>query len=190
MSGMKLVGAVVVVVLLGGGLAAGCTYNRLTAQEEGVKSQWSQIDTVLQRRSDLIPNLVETVKGFAQQEKDVFQAVADARAKMAGAQTTEQKVEARNAEQSALARLLVVVENYPQLKSDQVFLNLMSEISGTENRINAERNRYNEITRNYNTARRRFPANLTASLFGFREYPYFNAPESAKTVPTVDFKKK
>src|SRR5690606_23578534 len=119
--------------------ASGCSYNRFTSQEEAIKAQWAQVENQLQRRSDLIPNLVEATKGFAAQERDVFQAVADARAKMAGATTPAQRIEAANAESSALARLLVVVENYPQLKSDQTFARLMDELAGTENRLATER---------------------------------------------------
>jgi len=185
----KIIGVVVVVLLIGG-IMSGCgTYNSFTRQEEAIKAEWSQVENQLQRRSDLIPNLVETTKGFAQQEQDVFKAVADARAKMAGAGTPSEKMAAANAESSALARLLVVVENYPQLKSDQTFMRLMDELSNTENRIAVARMRFNETTRTYNQTRRAFPANITASLFGFKEYPYFDAPESALTAPKVDFGK-
>ena len=168
---------------------SGCSYNRFTAQEEAIKAQWGQVENQLQRRSDLIPNLVASVQGFAQQERDVFQAVADARAKMAGASTPAQRIEAATAESSALARLLVVVENYPQLKSDQTFMRLMDELSGTENRLGVERMRYNERIQEYNTLRRRFPSNVTAAIFGFEEYPYFNAPTTAEAAPKVDFKR-
>ena len=185
----RIVGIVVVVILLAG-LANGCsTYNRFTRQEEEIKTAWSQVENQLQRRSDLIPNLVETTKGLAQQEKDVFQGIADARAKMAGATTVNEKVAAANAESSALARLLVVVENYPQIKSDQAFLRLMDELSNSENMIAVARMRFNDATKEYNQTRRAFPANLTAMLFGFKEYAYFDAPESVKTVPKVDFGK-
>jgi LemA protein len=168
-------------------VASGCSYNRFTTQEEAIKAQWAQVENQLQRRSDLIPNLVESVKGFTQQERDVFQAVADARAKMAGATTPAQRIEAATAESSALARLLVVVENYPQLKSNETFARLMDELSGTENRLGVERMRYNERIQEYNTLRRRFPSNVTATLFGFQEYPYFNAPTAAEAAPKVDF---
>jgi LemA protein len=184
----RLLGLIVVVLAVSGA-ATGCSYNKFTSQEEALKAQWGQVENVLQRRNDLIPNLVETTKGFAQQEKDVFQAVADARAKMAGAKTPAETIEAANAESSALSRLLLVVENYPQLKSDQTFLQLMNELAGTENRITAERKRYNDRVQEYNTTRRTFPSNITASIFGFKEYPYFEAPESAKAVPKVDFSK-
>ncbi len=169
------------------GAVSGCSYNRFTTQEEAIKAQWGQVENQLQRRNDLIPNLVATVQGFAQQEKDVFQAVADARAKMAGATTPAQRIDAANAESSALARLLLVVENYPQLKSNETFMRLMDELAGTENRLAVERMRYNERLQEYNTLRRRFPSNITARMFGFEEYPYFDAPAGAETVPTVNF---
>jgi LemA protein len=177
------------VVALVAPAASGCSYNKFTAQEEAIKGQWGQVEIVLQRRSDLIPNLVETARAFAQQEKDVFQAVVDARARMAGASTPAEKMAASNAEGSALARLLVVVENYPQLKSDATFMRLMDELSNTENRIAQERRRYNDRITEYNTQRRRFPSNITAGVFGFKEYPYFEAPPESKVAPKVDFKK-
>ncbi|MFI5177940.1 MAG: LemA family protein [Vicinamibacterales bacterium] len=168
-------------------LGAGCSYNKFTAQEEAIKSQWSQVENQLQRRNDLIPNLVQTVKGYAQQEQTVYQSIADARAKMAGAQTPADKIAAANAESSAIGRLLVVVENYPQLKSDAEFARLMDELAGTENRIATERKRYNDLVQAYNTSRRQFPSNVTAKMFGFKEYPYFEVPADAKAVPKVDF---
>jgi LemA protein len=167
----------------------GCSYNKFTTQEEAIKAQWGQVENQLQRRHDLIPNLVETVKGFAQQERDVFQSVADARAKMAGATTPTEKIAGANAESSALARLLVVVEAYPQLKSDANFARLQDELAGTENRLATERMRYNERIQEYNTQRRKFPSNVTAKVFGFKEYPYFEAPADAKGAPKVDFKR-
>jgi LemA protein len=168
---------------------SGCSYNKFTTQEEAIKAQWSQVENQLQRRNDLIPNLVETVKGFATQEQSVFQSIADARAKMAGAQTPSDKIAAANAETSALSRLLVVVENYPTLKSDAQFMRLQDELAGTENRLATERMRYNEKVQEYNTSRRQFPANITAKMFGFKEYPYYDVPKEAKAVPKVDFKK-
>jgi LemA protein len=169
------------------GASSGCSYNRFVTEEEAVKAQWAQVDNQLQRRNDLIPNLVETTKGFAQQERDVFQAIADSRAKLAGAQTPEQRIQAANEQSSALARLLVVVENYPQLKSSETFARLMDELAGTENRIAVERMRYNERVQQYNTSRRQFPSNVTASVFGFEEYPLYEVPESARVAPKVDF---
>ena len=168
-------------------LLASCSYNKFTTQEEAIKGQFAQVENQLQRRNDLIPNLVESVKGFAAQERDVIQSVTDARAKMSGAGTPEQTIAAANETSSALARLLVVVENYPQLKSDARFAQLMDQLEGTENRIAVERMRYNETVQAYNTARRRFPSNMTAKLFGFEEYPYWEVPKEAQAVPGVDF---
>jgi len=179
-------------VLLAGVAVAssGCSYNRFVSQEEQIKTQLAQVDNQLQRRNDLIPNLVEATKGFAQQERDVFQAIADSRAKLAGATNPEQRFAAANEQSSALARLLVVVEAYPTLKSDATFARLMDELAGTENRIAVERMRYNESVQAYNTSRRQFPANITAAIFGFKgDYPLFQAPPEAKVVPKVDFKK-
>lgn len=187
MKGTRLILLILLVVLLGGGMAACSTYNRFTAQEEGVKSAWSEVENQLQRRSDLIPNLVETVKGFAQQEREVIDSVTKARAQMAGARTPEERIAADRAESSALARLLVVVENYPQIKSDQNFLNLQHELAGTENRLVTSRRRYNEAAQPFNTALRRFPGNIMARMFGFQERPYFEAAPDAKTNPKVDF---
>jgi LemA protein len=180
----------VAAALLAAVMLSGCSYNKFTAQEQAIKGSWSEVENQLQRRHDLIPNLVETTKGFAAQERAVFQGIADARAKMAGAQTPADKIAAGNAESSALARLLVVVENYPQLKSDATFMRLMDELSGTENRLAVSRMRYNEQVQAYNTLRHSFPSNMTGKVFGFKdEYPYFAAPEDAKAAPKVDFGK-
>jgi LemA protein len=181
-----LINACIVVTALA---LSGCSYNTFVSQEEAIKSQWSQVENQLQRRSDLIPNLVNSVKGYAGHEKGVFEAVAASRAKLAGATTPEAKIAAANEQSSALARLLMVVENYPQLKANESFNRLMDELSGTENRIAVERMRYNEKVQAYNTKRRAFPSNVTASMFGFKEYPYFQTPPEAKKVPTVDFGK-
>jgi LemA protein len=177
----------VLLLVLAAPAGAGCSYNRFTAAEEAIKAQWGQVENQMQRRSDLIPNLVASVKGFAEQERDVLQAVTDARARMAGATTPAERIAAANAESSALSRLLVVVENYPQLKSNEVFLRLMDDLAGTENRLATERMRYNERLQEYNTLRRRFPSNVTAAVFGFDEYPYYGAPPEAAQVPKVDF---
>ena len=180
-----IVGALLIVVAA---LALpACSYNRFTGSEEAIKNQWAQVQNQLQRRNDLIPNLVESVKGYAAQERDIFTAIAESRAKLAGAKTPDETVKAANEQSAALARLLVVVENYPNLKSDATFRQLMDELSGTENRLATERMRYNERVQEYNTLRRRFPSNMTAKVFGFKEYPLFQAPESAKGVPKVDF---
>jgi len=169
-------------------MSSGCSYNRFVGQEEAIKTQWAQVENQLQRRNDLIPNLVETTKGIAQQEKDVFGQIADSRARLAGAKTPEETIQAANQQSAALARLLVVVENYPQLRSSESFNRLMDELSGTENRIAVERMRYNERVQEYNTSRRRFPANITAGIFGFKDtYPLFNAPPEAERAPKVNF---
>jgi LemA protein len=176
------------VILLATGLAlTGCSYNRFTGSEEAIKGQWGQVQNQLQRRNDLIPNLVETVKGFAAQEKEILTSIAASREKLAGARSPEESMRAANEQSSALSRLLVVVENYPQLKSDANFQRLMDELAGTENRITTERMRYNERVQEYNTLRRRFPSNVTAKMFGFKEYPYFEAPAASQQVPKVDF---
>ena len=186
MTVMRKVGVAMLVVFMAAGLS-GCSYNTFVGQEEAIKTQWAQVENQLQRRNDLIPNLVETVKGIAQQEKDVFGQIADSRAKLAGARTPEQTIEAANQQSTALARLLVVVENYPQLRSNEQFARLMDELSGTENRIAVERMRYNERVQEFNTKRRQFPSNVTAGIFGFKEYPVFNAPPDAERVPRVNF---
>jgi len=167
--------------------ASGCSYNTFVSQEEAVKAQWAQVENQLKRRSDLIPNLVETTKGFAQQERDVFQAIADSRAKLAGARSPQETMQAANEQSSALSRLLVVVEAYPDLKSSAIFARLTDELAGTENRIATERMRYNERVQEYNTSRRKFPANVTNAIFRFQDYPLFEAPPEAKEVPKVDF---
>jgi LemA protein len=179
--------AVVAVLLIGiGGCLAG-NYNRLVTAKESVNQRWAQVDNQLQRRSDLIANLVEAVRGVAGQELAVFGEIADARARMAGARTPEQGVEAGRAMDSALSRLLVVVENYPQLRSSEAFRQLMDELAGTENRLATERMRYNQQVQDYNVMVKRFPTNLYAAAFNFRESPYYQIPDSARVAPRVDF---
>ena len=168
---------------------AGCSYNRFVGEEEAIKTQWAQVENQLQRRNDLIPNLVETVKGYATHEESVFKDVADARSRLLAAKSPEETIAAANQQTSALGRLLAVSEAYPQLRANEQFNRLMDELSGTENRIAVERMRYNEAVQKYNTDRRRFPANMTAKLFGFKEYPLFEAPPEAKQVPKVNFGK-
>lgn len=165
----------------------GCSYNRFVSQEEAVKAQWAQVQNQLQRRSDLIPNLVETVKGYAEHEEGVYKDIADARARLLAAKSPAETMEAANQQTSALGRLLAVVENYPQLKANEQFNRLSDELAGSENRIAVERMRYNEKVQEYNTARRQFPANITAKVFGFEEHPFFDAPPEARQVPKVDF---
>ena len=167
----------------------GCSYNKFVSQEEAVKAQWAQVQNQLQRRNDLIPNLVETVKGYAQHEEGVFREIAEARSKLLAAKSPEESIQAANQQTSALGRLLAIVENYPQLRANEQFNRLMDELAGTENRIAVERMRYNERVQEYNTARRQFPANITASVFKFKDYPLFEAPPEARQVPKVSFTK-
>jgi LemA protein len=167
--------------------STGCGYNQLVSQSEKVDAGWSEVQNQLQRRNDLIPNLVNTVKGFAAQEQNVLVQVTEARSRVAGAGTPKEAMEASNQLSGALSRLLVVVEKYPELKSDKNFIQLQDELAGTENRLAVARNRYNDAVREYNTTAKRFPTLLIAKLFGFSEKTYFEAPESAKQVPAVQF---
>src|SRR3954466_1638319 len=165
----------------------GCSYNTFVSQEQAIKAQWAQVENQLQRRNDLIPNLVETTKGFASHEEAVYKDIADARSRLLAAKSPEETIAAANQQTSALGRLLAVVENYPQLKANEQFNRLMDELAGTENRLATERMRYNERVQDYNTSRRQFPANLTAKMFGFKEYTFFEAPPAAQQAPKVNF---
>jgi LemA protein len=167
----------------------GCSYNRFVDQETAIKAQWAQVENQLQRRNDLIPNLVETVKGYATHEESVYKDIADARAQMMAAKSPEDTIAAANKQTSALGRLFAISENYPNLKANEQFNRLMDELSGTENRLAVERMRYNERVQEYDAARRRFPGNITAKMFSFKEYPFFQAPPEAKQVPKVNFNK-
>ncbi len=180
------IGIAAVLLLMIGGCLVG-NYNRLVTMHESVSQQWAQVDNQLKRRNDLIGNLVETVKGTATQEQVVFGQIADARAKMAGAHTPAEGIAAGQAMDGALGRLLVVVENYPQLKSNEAFTQLMDELAGTENRLSTERKRYNDIVRDYNVMVKRFPTNLYASVFHFTDAAYYQVQEAEKAVPKVDF---
>ena len=184
----------ILAILLVIGLLLGSSFvsrrNQMAIKREAVNSAWSQVDVVLQRRADLIPNLVETVKGFAAQEVTVFGDIAKARSSLLSANTPADKIAANQRLDSALGRLLVVVENYPQLKSNENFLRLQDELAGTENRIAVERRRYNETLQDYNTYLSLFPNNLVASMSGFaRNDAYFKADEGARQVPKVNFEK-
>ena len=181
-----VVGVLVLLALIVGGSFIG-TRNDLVRMQQDVRGQWSQVDVALQRRADLIPNLVETVKGFAKQEQAVFGQIAEARARLGGARTPEEKIDANNQLSGALSRLLVITENYPQLRSNETFNRLMDELAGTENRINVERRKYNEAVQKYNTDLQIFPKNIAAGMFGFQPEPYFKAEEGARTVPKVNF---
>jgi LemA protein len=164
------------------------THNELVQERETIKASWAQVDVVLQRRADLIPNLVETVKGYAKHEETAIDSVTSARAALGGAQTPKDKIAANSQLDGALSRLLVVVENYPNLKANENFMRLQDELSGTENRIAVERRKYNETVQKYNTDIELFPKNIAASIWGFkREDAYFQADAASKQAPKVKF---
>lgn len=178
--------AVVLAVILGGWAMS--VNNELVSLQEQMKGSWAQVETVLQRRYDLIPNLVATVKGYAEHEKEIFENVARLRSQWSAAQSLPEKTKAANEMEGALARLLVVAENYPELKANQNFRDLQFELSGTENRISVERQRYNETVRAYNTRVRQMPTSLVAAFMGFHSSDaYFNATATAKEAPKVQF---
>src|ERR1700751_6177916 len=186
------VGIIIVVVLLILVLILGGSFvsrrNQMAVKREAVNAAWSQVDVVLQRRADLIPNLVATVKGFAVHEEQVFSEIAQARSALIGARTPADKIAANGALDSALSRLLVITENYPQLKSNENFLRLQDELAGTENRIAVERRRYNDVVQEYNPFISLFPNSLVASMSGFtRNDAYFKADEGSRTAPKVNF---
>jgi LemA protein len=185
-------GVIILIIILIALFWFGSTFishrNEMVRKRETVNAAWSQVDVVLQRRADLIPNLVQTVKGFATHEEKVFGDIAAARAALIGAKTPQDKIAANGQLDSALGRLLVVVENYPQLRSNENFLRLQDELAGTENRIAVERRRYNEVVQDYNTYISLFPNNIVASLSGFtRNDAYFKTEEGARQAPKVDF---
>ncbi len=181
--GLWIVLAVVAIVAVG----LFSSYNGLVSMNEKVNGKWSQVENQLQRRGDLIPNLVNTVKGYAAHEQAAIQAVADARAKLAGAQGPAAKAQANNEMNGAISRLLMVAENYPNLKADANFRQLMDELAGTENRISVARKDYNDAVQAYNTKIKSLPTSLFAGAFGFSEKEYFKADEAAKAVPQVKF---
>ena len=174
-----------VIVLLG--LWVISSYNSLITLDKAVTAQWAQVDNQLQRRFDLIPNLVETVKGVAKQETSVFTAIAEARTRYSGATTADQKAQAATQYESALGRLLVITENYPVLQSSQSYRDLMTSLEGTENRISVERMNYNRLVQSFDTSISRFPGMLVAKIFGFSEKAYFEVPSEAKVNPKVSF---
>jgi LemA protein len=187
MKALIAIGIIVLLIFAGASSYIGAK-NQMVTKNESVKAAWSQVDIVLQRRADLIPNLVETVKGFALQEQTVFGDIARARSRLLSANTPADKIAANQQLDGALGRLLVVVENYPQLKSNENFLRLQDELAGTENRIAVERKRYNDALQDYNTYLGLFPNSFWAGIAGFkRNDAYFAASEGAKTVPKVDF---
>lgn len=178
--------AVIVIVLIGVSWYVR-TRNSLIGFEEEIDAAWAEVDNQLQRRSDLIPNLVNTVKGFASQEEKILSEIADARARMAGAETVADKAEGYEELNGALSRLLVVVENYPELKSNENFIRLQDELAGTENRIAVARKRYNDRVRDFNTKIRQFPGSMLASSMGMETRDYFEIDESARVAPKVSF---
>jgi len=199
--GIIILLVVVGVLLLGAGSLYGAfksRYNNMVYLDEGVKEKWSQVENVYQRRSDLIPNLVATVKGYASHEEDTFTKLAEARSKAGGTISISEEVlndpalfkrfqEAQSSLSGALQRLMMVTESYPELKANDSFLSLQSQLEGTENRITVERKRFNETAKEYNFYIRAFPNNIFANMFGFKERPYFTAVEGADVAPTVDF---
>lgn len=184
--GLIIIIAVVVVIMMLAGSVIG-RYNSLVTLNEDVQEARSQIDNQLQRRNDLIPNLVETVKGFASQEKEIFQSVSDARSKLIGATGVQEQADADAELSGALSRLLAISEAYPELKSDANFRQLSDELAGTENRIAVARQDYNAVAKNYNSQTKKFPMNIFAGMFGFDPVTYFEASEGAEEVPEVNF---
>jgi LemA protein len=186
------IGVIILIIIVLLAVWFGSTFvshrNEMVRKREAINSAWAQVDVVLQRRADLIPNLVETVKGYAGQEQKVFGDIAAARAALVGAKTPADKIAANGQLDGALSRLLVIVENYPQLKSNENFMRLQDELAGTENRIAVERKRYNDAIQDYNTYIGLFPNNIVASLSGFtRNEAYFKAEEGSRTAPKVNF---
>lgn len=184
--GLLVFGIIVLILIAFAGFAVS-NYNGLVTTRENIDTQLANIDTQLQRRNDLIPNFVNTVKGYASHESEVFGAVADARAKLAGANTPAEMAQADNEMTSALSRLLLVVENYPELKADTQFTALSDELAGTENRIAVARRDYNAAAKEYNITIQRFPKAIFANLFGFEKADYFQAAEGADQAPAVNF---
>lgn len=187
---------VIIIAIVGVFTLSSCGYNSMVNKEESVTSQWAQVQNAYQRRADLIPNLVSTVKGYASHEQETFTAVVEARAKATQVnvnpdELTEEGIqkfqEAQEQVSSSLSRLLVTVESYPELKANQNFLTLQDQLEGTENRIAVERNRFNETARDYNQYIRRFPNVIYAGMLGFKKKGYFEADAGAQTVPSVEF---
>lgn len=185
----KVLGPVAIIIIILGvcALLFIPKYNSLVTAEENVDSKWAQVENQLQRRYDLIPNLVESVKGYAKHEQEVIASITEARAQLGNAQTPEQQAIANDALNGALSRLLVVVENYPNLKADANFRQLMDELAGTENRLAVAREDYNNEVQGFNKIVKRFPGNIVASMFGFEQKEYFKASAGAEKAPAVDF---
>ena len=180
------VGVIALIIIIVG-VSIWTNYNSLVTKSQAIEGQWAQVETQYQRRYDLIPNLVNSVKGIMAQEQAVFNEIAEARTRYAGAVTTDEKATAGSEVESALARLLVIMENYPELRSTETVIQLMDELAGTENRISVERRRYNDLVRDYNTTIKKFPTNLLASAFNFDVREYFESVPVADQPPVVEF---
>lgn len=183
---MKKAGILLIALVIIFGITYIGSYNGLVKMEEDVSSKWAQIDNNLQRRADLIPNLVNTVKGYASHEKEVFGAVAEARSKLGGAATVTEKAQANSELSNAIGRLLMIQENYPELKADKTFQSLMDELAGTENRLSVARKDYNDSVQKFNARIKGFPGNIYAAISGFEKKDYFTIDDSAKATPKVD----
>lgn len=183
---MNKVLAIIIGVILLVGVAVFGTYNNLVTQNTAIDGQWAQVEVQYQRRFDLIPNLVSATKGYLKQEKSIFDDIANARTQYAGAKSVDEKVTGASSLDSALGRLLVIMENYPNLKSDQTVAKLTDEISGTENRISVERRRFNELVQTYDTKIKTVPTNIVAGMFGFKERPYFQSVKGSEVAPKVE----
>lgn len=183
---MKKIGLLLVALVVFVALSLVGFYNSLVTKTQAIDNQWAQVETQYQRRFDLIPNLVNSVEGIMSQEQEVFGAIAKARTRYGGAKTIDEKAQAATQLESALGRLLVVIENYPELRSAGNVTQLMDELAGTENRIAVERRRFNDLVKDYNTAIKKFPGKMIAGMFGFGERPYFEAVEGAEQAPTVE----
>ena len=181
-----ILGAIGLIVVLGVVAVVGF-YNGLVTKTTNIDGQWAQVETQYQRRFDLIPNLVNTVKGLFAQEQEVFGQIAEARTRYSGASSVDGKAAAAGELEGALSRLLVIIENYPEIKSDAAVAGLMDELAGTENRVSVERRRFNDLVKDYNASIKRFPGNMIAPMFGFSERAFFEAVEGAEAAPTVEF---
>jgi len=182
------IGLLALIIIIFGAILWG-NYNSLVTKAQAIDGQWAQVETQYQRRYDLIPNLVNSVKGYMTQEKTVFTQIADARTRYSQAQSTDAKAAAGGEVESALGRLLVIMENYPELKSISAITQLMDELAGTENRISIERKRYNDLVLDYNTTIKKFPVNVMASIFNFNAREYFKSVSGASQAPIIDFSK-
>lgn len=183
---IAILGGIGLIVVIGVVAVVGF-YNGLVTKTQAIDNQWAQVETQYQRRFDLVPNLVNSVKGIFEQEQKVFGDIAEARTRYAGAATVDEKAQAAGGLESALGRLLVILENYPELRSSEAVQQLMDDLAGTENRVAVERRRFNDLVKDYNTTIKRVPGNLIAPMFGFSERAYFEATEGAEKAPTVEF---